>query len=203
MFCKLSESELNSLASISTIKYLSNENILFFENEMSDNFYFLLDGQIELFKTNSKGKHIILKELFQDEFIAEVSNYNNMKFPATAKSIGNSKVLIIDYRKFEKEFLYHKEIVPYVVKSLASKILTLNNIISSQLTMDATQRVAEFIYNNEKCLTCIKHHKIAENLNITPVTFSRILKTFKDENIIQEEAHNFTIQKDLLKKQFS
>lgn len=203
MFCKLSESELNSLASISTIKYLSDENILFFENEMSDNFYFLLDGQIELFKTNSKGKHIILKEFLKDEFIAEVSNYNNMKFPATAKSIGNSKVLIIDYRKFEKEFLYHKEIVPYVVKSLASKILTLNNIISSQLTMDATQRVAKFIYNNEKCLTCIKHHKIAENLNITPVTFSRILKTFKDENIIQEDAHNFTIQKDLLKKQFS
>ena len=170
---------------------------------MSDNFYFLLDGQIEIFKTNAKGKHIILKEFLKDEFIAEVSNYNNMKFPATAKSIGNSKVLIIDYKKFEKEFLYHKEIVPYVVKSLASKILTLNNVISSQLTMDASQRVAEFIYNNEKCLTDLKHHKIAENLNITPVTFSRILKTFKDENIIQEDAHNFTIQKDLLKKQFS
>ncbi len=203
MFSKLNELELKSLEKISTIKDFSDGDILFYEDEMSNNFYFLLDGQVEIYKVNVKGKIIVLNQFFSFEFIAEVSNYNNMKFPATGKSIGNSKVLIIDYRKFEKEFLYHKEIVPYVVKSLASKILTLNNIISSQLTMDATQRVAKFIYNNEKCLSCIKHHKIAENLNITPVTFSRILKTFKDENIIYEEENMLVIKKDLLKKQFS
>jgi len=203
MFCKLEDFELKSLEKIATIEHFSDGNILFYENDMSDNLYFLLDGRIEIYKTNSKGKPIVLKQFLPFEFIAEVSNYNNMKFPATGKSIGNSEVLIIDYKQFKKEFLYHKEIAPYIIESLANKILTLNNIISSQLTMDATQRVAKFIYNNQQCLTCIKHHKIAENLNITPVTFSRILKTFKDENIIREDENQFFIDKDLLQKQFS
>ena len=203
MFSKLNELELKSLEKISTIKDFSDGDILFYEDEMSNNFYFLLDGQVEIYKVNVKGKIIILNQFFSFEFIAEVSNYNNMKFPATGKSIGNSKVLIIDYEVFKKEFLYHKEIAPFIIESLANKVMGLNNIISSQLTMDASQRVAKFIYNNEKCLTCIKHHKIAENLNITPVTFSRILKTFKNENIIYEEENMLVIKKELLKKQFS
>lgn len=203
MFSKLNELELKSLEKISTIKDFSDGDILFYEDEMSNNFYYLLDGQVEIYKVNVKGKIIILNQFSSFEFIAEVSNYNNMKFPATGKSIGNSKVLIIDYEVFKKEFLYHKEIAPFIIESLANKVMGLNNIISSQLTMDASQRVAKFIYNNEKCLTCIKHHKIAENLNITPVTFSRILKTFKNENIIYEEENILVIKKELLKKQFS
>ncbi|SFV75810.1 transcriptional regulator, Crp/Fnr family [hydrothermal vent metagenome] len=203
LFSQLNKDELKSLEKISTIKLLDDENILFYENEQSDYLYFLIDGRIDIYKTNTKGKPIILKQFFSQEFIAEISNFNNIPFPATAKSIGHSKILKIDYKQFKKDFLYHRQIAPYVIKSLSQKILALNDVISTQLTMDATQRVAKFLYKNEKCLMCIKHHQIAENLNITPVTFSRVLKKFKEENIIKEEKNKLSIDKDKLKKQFS
>ena len=126
-----------------------------------------------------------------------------MNFPASSKSIGDSSVLSINYEKFEKQFLYHPTIVPVVLKSMANKLIVLEKVISSNLTMDATQRVAKFIYENEKSFTTLKYNKIAVDLNITPVTFSRILKKFKDENIIQGDKERIIIDKELLKEHFS
>jgi len=157
-----------------------------------------------VYKVNTKAKEIVLKQFSSFEFIAEVANYNNTPFPATARLVENSTILIIDYKEFENKFLYHKSVAPYIFKSMAKKVVNLEKIIATNLTMDATQRVAKFIYKNEKCLNCIKHHQIADNLNITSVTFSRILKKFKDENIISNHDNKFIIKnKDLLKKQFS
>ncbi|MEA1956458.1 MAG: Crp/Fnr family transcriptional regulator [Campylobacterota bacterium] len=203
IFSKLNNDELEVLKKISTIKYLKNGNILFYENDISNNIHMLLHGQVEVYKINLKGREIVLKQFSPFEFIAEVSNYNNINFPASAKSIGDSTILVIDYKEFEEQFLYHKDVAPFVLKSMANKVINLEKIISSNLTMDATQRIAKFIYNNEKCLNCAKHHQIADNLNITPVTFSRILKKFKKEEIITLDKNKFIVNKDLLKKQFS
>lgn len=203
IFSNLSEDELRLLKSISSIKELKSSNILFYEGEKSTTLHVVTKGKIAVYKVNSKGKEIVLKEFLPFSFIAEVSNYNGINFPASAKSIGNSTVLLIEYEKFEKQFLYHPTIAPTVLKSMANKVINLEKVISSNLILDATQRVAKFIYENEKCFNSVKHNKIAENLNITPVTFSRILKKFRDDKIIKLDKESYKIDKIALKKLFS
>jgi len=202
IFNKLNDSELLSLQEISYIKKLENQEILFFEGDESKTLHIVIDGEIEVYKVNSKGKEIILKKFKPFSFIAEVSNYNGINFPASAKATCYSTVLLINYKEFEKKFLFHPTIAPVILKSMANKVMNLEKVISNNLILDASQRVAKFIYDNEECLNKVKHHKIAEYLNITPVTFSRILKRFKDEKII-EVNNKFTVNKELLKKEFS
>jgi len=200
-FSKLTDSELLLLKDISSIKFLNNNEILFYEGDESLNLHILLKGIIEVFKTDLKGKEIILKEFKPFSFIGEVSNYNQIKFPASSKSMNDSIILKIDYKKFEKELLYNPSIAPIILKSVANKVVVLEKIISENLTMNATQRIAKFIYENENSFLNKKHHELANRLNITPVTFSRILKKFKNKYIISVD--NCIINKKLLKKEFS
>jgi len=201
IFSKLDVNELSELEQISKLKDYKNNQILFYEGEESLNLHILIDGKIEIFKTNNKGKEIPLKQFHPFSFVAEVSNYNHIQFPASAKSIENSTILLINYKEFEKKLLYNKSIATMILKSIANKVIVLEKLISENLTMDATQRIAKFIYEDEDVLLNQKHHIIANKLNITPVTFSRILKKFKEQNIIS--SNNHILDKNLLKEEFS
>ncbi len=199
-FSKLKNEELLFLKNISHIKTLKNNEILFYEGEEGLKLHIVIKGIIEVFKTDAKGKEIVLKQFTPYSFIAEVSNYGHINFPASSKSIGDSLVLIIDYKKFEEKILYCSSVAPFILRSIVNKVMYLEKIISDNLTMNATQRVAKFIYENDACLSTNKHHEIANILNITPVTLSRILRKFKKNKIISSDDH--ILNKALLKKEF-
>jgi CRP/FNR family transcriptional regulator len=163
--------------------------------------HIVISGLIEVFKTNKKGKVISLKKFSPFSFVAEVSNYNHIPFPASAKAKQASTILLIDYIEFEKKLLYLPTVAPLVLKSIANKVIALEKLISENLILDAKQRIVKFIYENENALLTQKHNKIACSLNITPVTFSRILKKLKEDNIISLDNH--IVDKEYLKKEFS
>lgn len=190
IFSQLSETELESLKEISTIKNIDDKNILFYQGDESVNLHLLVSGIIEIYKVNHKGKEILMKQCLENELIAEISNYKGINFPASAKSIGRSKILCIDYKEFEKKFLYHPSIAPVILKSIASKAINLEEVISTNLTQDARQRVISFLYNNQELASKLSHSKIAEKLNITAVTFSRILKKLKEEGVLKTDKNN-------------
>ena len=74
---------------------------------------------------------------------------------------------------------------------MIKKIKNLERVISSDLVLDAKQRVAKYIYDNPTDFFIQKNTQIAEILNITPETLSRILKAFKELNIVDIKAKTF------------
>ena len=201
IFSKLDSSELILLQKISKLKKYKNNQIIFYEGDESLNLHIVIDGKVDIFKTNIKGKEISLKQFIPFSFIAEISNYNHIKFPASAKTMEDSTILLINYKEFEHNLLYHPSIASIIIESISKKVLTLEKIISENMTMDATQRIAKFIYENEEEFLNKKHHIIANKLNITAVTFSRILKKLKEKGLIS--LNNHILNKNLLKKEFS
>jgi len=197
----LNSVEIEKLQQISFLKNLAKDEILFFEGDDSSYLYMILDGAIDIYKTDKDAKQIVLKRFTPFSFIAEVSNYNNMNFPATAKAIETTEVLIIDYKIFQENFLYHHTIIPTILKSITSKVISLEKIISENIMMNATQRVSKFIYEEELLFQTCKHNELANRLNITAVTFSRILKKLRDKDIITSD--NCILDRKKLKEEFS
>ncbi|WP_294878057.1 helix-turn-helix domain-containing protein, partial [Sulfurimonas sp. RIFOXYB12_FULL_35_9] len=58
------------------------------------------------------------------------------------------------------------------------------NIISTNLVLDSKERVAKYIYDHTDDFFETKNIEIAEILGVSPETLSRILKFFKDNEII-------------------
>ena len=200
LFEGLEEKTLKKIETISSIEKLNKDNILFYEGEEPKYMYILLKGIIKLYKVTSVDKELVLKYFHENELIAEVANFEEINYPATAQAFTNIEVLKIDFAKFKDEILSNPRLSYIVTKSLIKKIRNLENLVSMHLVLDSKERVAKFIYENPEEFFNTKNVLIAEILNITPETLSRILRIFKNENIIDtKEKH---VNKNALKAYF-
>ena len=184
LFENLDENIIDKLKTISSVVKLNKENVLFYEGDESKYLYILLKGIIKLYKVTSVDKELVLKYFHENELIAEVANFEEINYPATAQAFTNIEVLKIDFEKFKEEILINPELSYLVMKSLITKIRNLENIVSMHLVLDSKERVAKYIYENGDDFFITKNVMVAEILNITPETLSRILRVFKDENLI-------------------
>jgi len=193
LFKQLDESSLSKLSGISKIKHYSAGDILFYEGDLSTKLYILLEGMLKAYKTDMKGNEIVLHYFYPVSMVAEMANLHRIPFPATAECESDVMVAEIDYVAFEEDFLKNPLISFEVIKSLSQKIKFLENIITTHLTLDATSRVAKFLYDNEKIYLSMKHNKIATILNMTHETLSRTLRKLKTLGLISDDGKDFQI----------
>jgi CRP/FNR family transcriptional regulator len=158
-----------------------------------------VSGIIKLYKVSTNDKEIILKYFHAGELIAEVANFEQMAYPATAKAFTDIEILKIDFKKLKKIIYSNSELTLKIQASLIKKIKNLEKVISTHLVLDAKERIAQYIYDNPDEFFKTKNIVIAEILNITPETLSRILRVFKNKNLI--DMKNKTIDKEMFERQ--
>ncbi len=189
-FQRLNEAELKRLKDISILKKYKKGEFLFMEGEESRWLHLLIKGSIKLYKISPKGKEIFMHQFNGTGLVAELANFENIKFPATAVFLTGGEVLKIDYDKFYAEFLSNPHVSLQIIKSLSQKLKITSELIHQELVLNSEAKVARFLVNNADLFNELKHFKIASILNITPETFSRILAKFKAQNLIALDANN-------------
>ncbi|ACD66106.1 MAG TPA: Crp/Fnr family transcriptional regulator [Sulfurihydrogenibium sp.] len=201
LFSQLSEETLRKLASISRVKEYEPGQVLFFEGEKAENLYILLEGKLKVYKTTFKGIEVFINQFGPVTLIGEMANFEKVPYPATAEFITEGKVLIINFRTFEEEFLKNPEILVSIIKSLSNKIRMLNKFIDSTVVLSADARVAKLILESPEIFEVLKHNQIASFLNITPETLSRVISRLKQKGIIFIDGRKIIIKdRDKLKK---
>ena len=194
IFNKLDDETIKLIEKFTFECELKKDNILFYEGDDSKYLYLLTLGVVKLFKTSSHNRKIILKYFHPEELIGEVANFENMPYPATAQAFTDIEFLKIDFNKLKEIIYENPELSLKIQASLINKIKNLEKVISSDLVLDAKERVAKYICDNPTEFFIQKNTDIAEILNITPETLSRILKSFKQDNFIDIKAKKFDKQ---------
>lgn len=201
LFQDLDQETISKIEEFSTMHTLNKDNIVFYEGDDSRYLHLLTSGIIKLYKMSSNNKEIILKYFHSTELIAEVANFENMPFPATAKAFTEIEIIKIDFNKLKNIIYSNVDLLSIVQLSLIKKIKNLEYLISRHLVLDAKQRVAQYIHDYTEDFFKTKNVDTAEVLNITPETLSRFLKNFKDEGIIDMKEK--TINKESLSLVFN
>ncbi|MDD3344305.1 MAG: Crp/Fnr family transcriptional regulator [Sulfurospirillaceae bacterium] len=193
-FSKLDDEQLEKLKKISVIKKYNAKEILFYEGDMPKYLYVLLKGMLKVYKTNFKGQQIFLHQFYPGGLVAELANFENIPYPATAEFTSDSEVLRIDYAALEKDFFKNPDISMEIIKSLIAKHKILIDVIQKEVILTADAKIAKFILENSELFDTLKNTQIASILNITPETLSRTLSKFKTSSIItMDEQHNVVI----------
>ncbi|WP_200763976.1 Crp/Fnr family transcriptional regulator [Nitrosophilus alvini] len=193
LFENLSADQIKKLESISQKVTYKKGNILFYEGDEPKSLILLTDGILQVYKTDHKGNKIILHQFFPQSLIAEIANLERIPFPASAEFVTDGSAVLIDYEKFEKEFLKNPEISFFLIKSLTKKVKFLEDVITNNIVMNSTARVAKFICEHEKEFIELKKGEIAANLNIAPETLSRIIKKFKTLNLLEKNENGYKV----------
>ena len=169
-FQGLNEAELKRLEDISILKKYKKGEFLFMEGEESKWLHLLIKGSLKLYKIGPKGKEIFMHQFNGISFVAELANFENIKFPATAIFLTGGEVLKIDYDKFYAEFLSNPRVSLQIIKSLSQKLKIASELIHQELVLNSEAKVASFLVNHADLFNELKHIKIASILNITPET---------------------------------
>ena len=184
-FSKLSDAQLEKLKKISVIKKYKAKEILFYEGDAPIYLYVLLQGTLKVYKTNHKGQQIFLHQFYPGGLVAELANFENIPYPATAEFMSDSEVLRIDYKALEKDFFKNPEISFEIIKSLIAKHKILIDVIQKEVILTADAKVAKFILENGELFKTLKNTQVASILNLTPETLSRTLSKFKSSGLIE------------------
>ena len=197
IFKNLDDVTLQKIAKASSLKKAHKDNIIFYEGEKSHYLHILLSGQIKLYKTLPNNNELILKHFYAGEMIAEVAVFEGFNYPATAQATNDVELIQIEYPKLKKLFLSEPEILLQIQYSLIQKIKNLEHLLSRYLVLDAKSRVIEYILTDSQAFFSLKKSEVANILNISPETLSRILKPFKSDGIIDFKAK--TLNEERLK----
>lgn len=184
LFQNVDEETISKIESFTTEHKVAKDNIVFYEGDEPKYLYLLVKGVIKLYKTSSNHKEVVLKYFHDNELIGEVANFEGMPYPATAKAYSDVEFLKIDFEKLKEVIFSNPNLAFNIQTSLVKKIKNLENIISTNLVLDSKERVAKYIYSHSEDFFETKNIEIAEILGVSPETLSRILKFFKDREII-------------------
>jgi len=202
LFKTLTDIQIDELINISTIKQFQEGDILFSEDENPRYLYFLLKGVIKEYKYDTFGKSVVVQQYFTPSIIGEAANFENVSYSTTAECVNECAVFVITYEDFEKKFLKNPNISLELVQQLAKKIKTTMNY---NMPKDSISKLAEFIYENEELFNTMKKYKIAEMLNISPETLSRLLKKLYKQQIFERDknGHYKIVNREALKQLYT
>lgn len=184
----LSEEEIVLIDSSCKIVTLNKDNILFYEGDLAESFYIMLQGKLKLYKTGTMGNEVVIHNFSQPTLLAEMATFQESPFPATAVSTSNiTKVAILEKEVFIKLLQNNANLSFHIIGALIKKMRSLEQTIHRNMVYDATQKVCSLLKESPNILIEKKHAEIANKLNMAPATLSRSLKKIKEKGYINEE----------------
>jgi len=184
MFKNLPSDIIDKIKDKMFVKEYSKNGIVFFEGEKGESIYIILEGKVKLYKTNHKGNHIHINTLKAPELIGEYAAFEKVPFPATCEFITNGTIGKIPYSFVKNELLSIPDVSEAIIKSLTTKVHLLSLLVHQETVLSSEAKVADTILNKSEIFTRLKNSEIADILNLTPETLSRILSKFKKDKII-------------------
>jgi len=192
MFANLKPQYLSLIKESMFIKEYKKDSIVFFEGDSSDYMYIILEGKVKLYKTTPKGSHVHINILKAPDLIGEFACFEKQPFPATCEFVTDGKMGLLPFNVVYS-LLDNKDFSLEIIKSLTAKVMLLSALIHKETVLSSEAKVADIIINKPKIFERLKNNEIADILNVTPETLSRILSKFKKEGIISMKKGVLTI----------
>lgn len=205
-FIDFSDDMIEKLKNISKLVIFPKDKILFYEGDNARNLYLLVEGEVSVYKTYENGSVQLLRYFKPLSLVAELVNIHKIPYPATGKCEEESRIIIIDFNRFQTLFNNKDEFVlsqSILMNSIAGKLFYHMNFNSFRPTkkLSNLQQVIYLILDDIDILNKKKHWKVAQTLNISPESLSRAIKKLKENNLIDIDENNnlYIINKDKMK----
>lgn len=193
-FENLDDKQLELLASFAKKKHYEKGSIVFYEKDTADTLMLLIEGTLKVYKTDLKNNEIVMHRFYPVSMIAEMAVLEGIPYPASASFETDGVIMEIDFQKFKKEFFHNPEVALVLFKSLSKKIKYLENVISLNIVLDSTARLAKFLYDNDGILKNLKHYQLADQLHMTPETLSRTFKKLIVLGLVEKNSSGYEIK---------
>lgn len=198
LFRGMSEEDIESIASQTVIRQFPKNTVIVSQGDETDSFYVILQGKVDVFLHNDKGKEIIINTLGEAEAFGELAPLGSIPRQASIITTEDSTFGIISRQIFMDTLLTKPTVSMQIIDLLIHRIQDLTEEVSSLALEDVYNRVVRVLYKHaaevgEKLI----QQDIASRVGATREMVHRILKELKTGGYISIEGKHITIEKKL------
>jgi CRP/FNR family transcriptional regulator len=193
LFTGLPAHDLDNIATVTVIKSLSKGDYLFHEGDPAVGFYIVQRGSINVHRVTAAGKEQIIHIFRTGESFAEVALASDKGYPADARALESSQVLLVQKDGILALLRRQPELALRMLGSMSSHLRVLVGQLEDLTLKDVETRLANWLV--KRCpdptgetpvrieLTMTKRVLAAE-LGTVSETFSRTLAKFREQKLL-------------------
>lgn len=203
LFAGLPPADLHKIAEFTVVKSADKGDYLFREGDPSHGFYIVQKGAINVHRVNAIGKEQVIHIFRAGEAFAEATLATFAGYPADARAVEPSQVLLIQKNEFIALLRRQPELALRMLSSMSLHLRVLVGQIEDLTLKDVETRLANWLI--KRCpdpeskepasieLTMTKRVLAAE-LGTVSETFSRTLAKFRQQKLISVKGKHVTVQ---------
>jgi len=178
---------------------VNKEEFLFHAEDEARGFYYLLSGEVRVFRMDEQGKELEVVRIGPGEFLGEAVVFVATKFPAYAQAVRNSHLLYFDKSEFFQKLEQDPSIAKFFMTLLAKKCIVLNRRIEALELQTVRQRLVRYLISScqgiRRCRLELpmKKGELAKLLGTVSETLSRNLKQLQTEDLIRVKGNSIEI----------
>lgn len=202
LFSGLASADLKNVAAITLLKQLKKGDYLFREGEPSRGFYIVQQGAINVHRVGTSGKEQVIHVFRPGESFAEATLATETGYPADARALEPSQVLLVQKQEFIGLLRRHPELALRMLGSMSQHLRVLVGLLDDLTLKDVETRLANWLVKRcprpdddkpvEIELTMTKRVLAAE-LGTVSETFSRTLAKFREQNLVAVKGRVLTV----------
>ena len=203
LFSGMDEADIEMVASQTITRQFPRNTVVVSQGDDTDSFYVIVQGKVDVFLHNDKGKEIIINTLGECESFGELAPLGSIPRQASIITTEDSIFGIISRQVFIDTLLIKPAISMRIIDLLITRIQDLTEEVSSLALEDVYNRVVRVLYKHaeevgEKLVTeKLTQQDIASRVGATREMVHRILKELKTGGYISIEGKHITIEKKL------
>jgi CRP/FNR family transcriptional regulator, dissimilatory nitrate respiration regulator len=202
LFEGLSLPDLRELAAITVVKQLGKDDFLFYEGEPARGFFIVQSGTLNVHRLSAAGKEQVIHIFRQGESFAEATLASETGYPANARAVEPSQVLMVRKDGFLAAIRRQPELALRILGSMSLHLRILVGRIEDLTARDVETRLANWLVkrcpNPESQSPVVielpgTKRALAAELGTVSETFSRTLAKFRQQKLITVSGKKVTL----------
>ncbi len=203
LFKGLSLPDIQHVASQVATRQFPKNSVVVTQGDETDSLYVIIEGKVDVFLQNDKGKEIIINTLSECDTFGELAPLGGIPRQASIITTEESLMVVISRLVFMDTLLTKPAISMRIIDQLIDLIKDLTEEVSSLALEDVYNRVVRVLYKhseeigNKLVTEKLTQQDIALRVGATREMVHRILKELKTGGYISITGKHITIEKKL------
>ncbi|MCU0771044.1 MAG: Crp/Fnr family transcriptional regulator [Verrucomicrobia bacterium] len=211
LFTGLNPEDLQQVADIVSVRRIERDEYVFREGQPSKGFFVVHQGAISIHRVNAAGREQVLHVFRAGESFAEATLSMEAGYPADARAVESSQVLMIPRQAFLELLRRRPELAVRLLVGMSLRLRTLVGQLEDMTLHQVEHRLANWLL--KRCpdpaspkpvtieLTTTKRALAAE-LGTVSETLSRTLAKMRDLNLLHTRGKTLTIENPIRLKTY-
>jgi CRP/FNR family transcriptional regulator, dissimilatory nitrate respiration regulator len=203
LFTGLPASDLATIAGFATLRNLEKDAYLFHEGDPSEGFYVVQKGAINVHRVSAGGKEQVIYVFRAGESLAEASMAVERGYPANARAIEASSVIVVPKAPFLALLTRRPDLGLRMLGSMSQHLRVLVGLVEDLTLKDVETRVINWLLrrcpadakpNEEIAITLTMTKRVlAAELGTSSETLSRTFARLRGEGLLQVKGDRLSV----------